>query len=113
MLLFKEYNEEKRLDIAWYQSNNVIYSECDDNMNDFKTLRVTFKNGATYQYDNVLVQDYLMFRNGGLDGSNGKAFIQFIKNKYNCVKLEPKNVKELEIKLEQAKKNAKKEKDQD
>ena len=88
MIICRNYNEEKRLDKVWYNSTNVIYSECDDNVDALKTLRVTFKNGATYQYSDVDVNDYVMFVHGGLDGSNGKALNKFIKPKYKCEKID-------------------------
>ena len=81
MLLLREYNQEKRLDRAWYSSSNIVYSECEDHENELKTLRVVFKNGSCYEYKEVSVMDYLMFMHGGLDGSNGKALNSFIKTK--------------------------------
>ena len=41
MLIFREYNEEKKLDRAWFKSSNVFYSECEDRVNELKVLRVT------------------------------------------------------------------------
>ena len=79
MIILRDYNEEKRLDRAWYSSSNIVYSECDDNKDNYKTLRVVFKNGSCYEYKNIDVMDYLMFMHGGLDGSNGKALNKFIK----------------------------------
>lgn len=89
MILLREYNEEKRLDRVWYDSSNVFYSECEDGDTVKKVLRVVFKNGATYQYSDVDVNDYIMFIAGGADNSNGKALNEFVKKK-NCpyVKLE-------------------------
>lgn len=89
MILLREYNEEKRLDRVWYDSSNVFYSECEDGDTAKKVLRVVFKNGATYQYSDVDVNDYIMFIAGGADNSNGKALNEFVKKK-NCpyVKLE-------------------------
>lgn len=92
MIICRDYNKEKRLDRVWYDSSNILYSECDDNLNELKTLRVTFKNGATYQYESVDVNDYLLFVNGGLDGSNGKALNKFIKPKYEFIRLENSDV---------------------
>lgn len=89
MITFRYYDKDKRLDRAWYDSSNIIYSECDDNENDFKTLRIVFKRGDRYEYSNVDVKDYLMFMTGGTDGSNGKAFHKFILPKYEAKKLEP------------------------
>ena len=93
MIIIRNYNEEKRLDRAWYNSSNIVYSECEDKENDYKTLRVVFKNGACYEYKNVSVMDYLMFMHGGIDGSNGKALNKFIKeNKYEYERLDNKDL---------------------
>lgn len=87
MLLFRYYDKDKKIDRAWYDSSNIIYSECDDNKDALKTLRIVFKKGDMYEYKEVDVNDYLMFMNGGLDGSNGKAFYKFIKPKYEVEKI--------------------------
>jgi len=109
MILFRKYDKEKRIDKAWYDSSNIVYSECDDHVNALKTLRVVFKTGDMYEYENVDVNDYLMFMAGGLDGSNGKAFFKFIRNKYEGVKLEPVNLEELKVKMEELKEAERKE----
>lgn len=77
-----------KTDKVWYNSSNVFYSECYDKDNDFKLLKVVFNNGGTYLYKDVDVNDYLMFKYGGTDGSNGKALNKFIKNKYECERIE-------------------------
>lgn len=101
MLLKRDYNQEKRLDRAWYSSSNIIYSECDDHENDYKTLRVTFKNGACYEYYKVSVQDYLMFMYGGLDGSNGKALNKFVKaNQYEYKRIDDSDLNLINEELE-------------
>lgn len=109
MVLFRLYDKAKKVDRIWYKSSNIVYTECDDNENDYKTLRVTFKNGSTYQYNEIDVNDYVLFVHGGLYGSNGKALNQFIKQKYNFEKLEDKDVslllKECENLLEKSKKD--------
>lgn len=89
MVLFRYYDKDKKIDRAWFDSSNIIYSECDDNENALKTLRIVFKKGDLYEYKDVDVNDYLMFMHGGLDGSNGKAFYKFIKPKYEVEKKEP------------------------
>lgn len=101
MILFRKYSEKEKIDKIWYQSSNIVYSECLDNDNDYKTLIVVFKGGATYQYNNVDVQDYVMFVHGGLDGSNGKALNSFIKKKCEYVKLPNRNLEELQKELEE------------
>lgn len=106
MLLKRDYNQEKRLDRAWYSSSNIIYSECDDHENDYKTLRVTFKNGACYEYYKVSVQDYLMFMHGGLDGSNGKALNKFVKaNQYEYKRIDDSDLNLINEELEKLIKN--------
>ena len=100
MLIERYYNENTHLDKAWYESSNIIYSECDDNENDLKTLRVVFKNGSCYEYYKITVQDYLMFMHGGLDGSNGKALNSFIKQKkYEYKKIEDANLENINEEL--------------
>ena len=85
------------VDKNWYQSSNIRYSECDDHDNELKTLRVVFNNGTQYEYKNVNVQDYLVFRN---DASQGKALNQHIKAKgYEYEKLEDANMEALEDEL--------------
>ena len=94
----KIYNlYENDLDKAWYDSSNVVYSECDDVTDGLKVLRVTFKNGSTYQYKDVDVNDYLMFRE---NESQGKALNKFIK-KYATERIDDKNVDELKETLDQ------------
>lgn len=93
MILHRVYENKK--DRVWYESSNIVYSECDDNENDLKTLRVTFKNGSTYQYENVDVNNYVLFVHGGLDGSNGKALNKFIKPNCEYKRLDDLSVKDL------------------
>ena len=100
MIIFRYYDEDERIDRAWYDSSNVLYSECEDKVNELKVLRVVFKNGATYVYKNVNVNDYLMFMAGGLDGSNGKALNKFIKAKCECEKVCETDIAQLRAQLE-------------
>ena len=39
-----------------------------------------------------MVKDYIMFKHGGLDGSQGKALNKFIKPKYEFEKVENANM---------------------
>ncbi len=104
MIIFRDYNKDKKLDRAWFDSSNIVYSECDDNSDALKTLRIVFKKGDMYEYKDVDVKDYLMFIAGGLDGSNGKAFFKFIKPKYEVKKLEPVDLEALKAEMEELKK---------
>ena len=74
------------VDKAWYDSSNVIYTECIDNDNKPKTLKVVFSNGTQYQYEDVDVRDYLLLRESD---SQGKALNRLIKEKkYEYKKLD-------------------------
>lgn len=95
MLSFRYYDPEERIDRVWYDSTNLLYSECDDNVDDYKTLRITFKNGQTYLYEKVDVNDYVLFAHGGTDASNGKAFWKVIRPKYEGKKIGEKTEKEI------------------
>lgn len=99
MLILKEY--KNNLEKAWYNSSNIIYSECDDKINDLKELKIVFKNGSTYIYHKVDVKDYLFFRSAM---SQGKALNEYIK-KYEYTKCNISDVEiisnELNKKLEQ------------
>lgn len=85
------------VDRAWFQSSNIRYCECLDHNGQLKTLKVVFNNGTQYEYKNVNVNHYLLFRE---DVSQGKALNKFIKgNNYEYTKLENANLEELEGEL--------------
>ena len=87
--IFNYYTKNKDgiyTECCWYKSSNVVYTECIDNENKPKTLKVVFANGTQYQYNDVDVRDYLLLRE---DKSQGKALNRLIKEKkYEYVKLE-------------------------
>lgn len=84
MKIFEYYADD--VDHVWYDSSNIKYTECIDKENELKTLKVVFKNGTQYEYKNVNVEDYLMFRE---HGSQGRALSLYIKsNNYEYKKLE-------------------------
>lgn len=92
MIVFNKYVNSR--DYTWYDSSNVVYSECIDTNEAFKTLKMVFKGGRQYIYHNVDPSDYLMFRNAE---SNGKAFSTYIK-KYECQRLPDITMEELDEK---------------
>ena len=100
-LIINKY--ENNLDKCWYDSSNIIYSECIDNENSYKDLKVTFKDGRTYLYKSLTVQDYLFFRN---DNSQGKALGQYITcKKFGKLKYEFEKIENLDLeKIESEKK---------
>lgn len=104
MILVSKYDETEKTDVVFYESSNIYYSKAVEHKDDnFVDLYVTFKNGSTYLYKDVdMVKDYVMFKHGGLDGSQGKALNKFIKPKYEFEKVENANMellKEEYIKL--------------
>lgn len=87
-----------KVDKTWYQSSNIKYSECVDNENAYKTLKIVFSNGTQYQYNDVDVRDYLMFRE---DASQGQALNKYIKKRgYEYQKLEDADLSSIENELE-------------
>ena len=94
MILKSVYDEKTLTERVWYDSSSVFYSEFVEHENDNNgELFVTFKNGGTYHYENVdMVHDYILFKNGGLEKSQGKALNMYIKPKYQFNKLENKDI---------------------
>lgn len=92
-LLLEKYVDS--IDYCWYDSSTIKYSKCYDKMDDYKDLEVTFKDGRTYKYFKVIIQDYLLFKHGGLDNSQGKALNSFIK-KYKFEKLDNLDINVIE-----------------
>lgn len=101
-------NYKDKLDKCWYDSSNVLYSQCVDNDNDFKDLQITFKDGRTYLYQGVNVNDYILFK---MDISQGKALNKYIIKKYKGVRLSDMDLsilnEEKEKLLEERKSNEK------
>lgn len=86
------------VDKTWYDSSNVKYSECIDHDNELKTLKIVFNNGTQYQYNEVNVNKYLLFRE---DLSQGKALNKYIKSEgYEYEKLENADMENLQKELE-------------
>lgn len=100
MITFRYYDKDEKVDRIWYSSSNILYSECDDKTDDFKELRITFKNGETYAYKKVDVNDYVLFAHGGIDASNGKAFWKIIRPKYEAEKIGKKTAEEINSLME-------------
>lgn len=90
--IFNYYKDN--VDKTWYKSSNVKYTECIDNDNALKTLKVVFNNGTQYEYKDVDVRDYLLLRDSE---STGKALNRLIKEKkYEYKKLDNANIDMLE-----------------
>ena len=96
MILKKIYNEETRTQRVWYDSSMIAYSEMVEDENENKgDLHITFKNGTTYIYKDVLFEDYVVFIGGGTDSSQGKTLNKVIKTKYEFEKGENKSIQDL------------------
>lgn len=90
MLTFNRYINQE--DNVWYDSSNILYSKYYDTQNSAtKTLKIVFKNGRTYVYNDVDVNDYIQFKTAS---SNGSAFYQFIK-KYPNSRIEDTDLNKL------------------
>ena len=87
--VFNLYTKDKNgndIDRTWYLSSNIKYSECVDRDNELKILRIVFNNATQYEYKDVDVSQYLLFRDAD---SQGKALNQFIKPKgYAYIRLD-------------------------
>lgn len=104
-IIGKLYEEKTRTDRVWYSSSNVFFSKFVENENDNNgQLYVTFKNGATYHYKDVdMVTDYLLFKHGGIDASQGKTLNKLIKGKYEYERVADENIAQLTEELSKLK----------
>ena len=76
----KYYDKKTLTEKVWHNSSMLKYTEMVEDPNEnYGDLTVVFNNGSTYKYKNVSLADYVVMVGGGLDGSNGKAFNQFVK----------------------------------
>ncbi len=89
----KTYNRyENGIDHTWYDSSNIIYSQCCDK-GDKKSLRIVFKGGRVYLYRNVEIGDYILMRDSA---STGESANKNIIKKYQSVRLEDVDLAKLE-----------------
>ena len=91
MLTYTKYIDNQSHD--WYDSSNLLYSLAYDNNGPTVTLKVVFHDGRTYRYRDVDKQDFISFR---MAQSNGKAFGQYIRNKYKGERLSDTSKEKLE-----------------
>lgn len=99
-VILNEYKD--KIDYTWYDSSNILYSECYDKDDELKDLKIVFKGGRSYLYEKIDVNDYLMFRS---DLSQGKALNKYItikdsngNPKHKTVRLPDTDLVELEAK---------------
>lgn len=90
MITYNKYINSE--DHTWYDSSNVVFSKCYDNDLETKTLKVVFKNGRTYLYKDVSVNDYIAFKSAP---STGEAINKFIIKKYKGVRIADTDIEQL------------------
>ena len=72
------------VDHTWYDSSNIIYSECFDTQDNSKrAVKIVFKGGRTYLYKEVEPLDYVLFRDAQ---SNGQVFSTLLGNMVRSVR---------------------------
>lgn len=92
MIVYNKYIDNQ--DYTWYDSSNVLFSKCYDNPNSSnKTLKIVFKNGRTYVYKDVDINDYLTFKTAT---SNGQTVNSSIIKKYKGVRITDTQTDKLE-----------------
>lgn len=83
MIVYNKYIDSQ--DHTWYDSSNVLFSKCYDKANSkTKNLKIVFKNGRTYLYKDVDINDYLSFK---MAESNGQSVNTYIIKKYKGVRI--------------------------
>lgn len=90
-IIFNRYLNN--IDYTWYDSTNIIYSECYDNEGLFKNVKIVYKGGRSYLYKDVNADDYLQFKL--TTESHGSAVNEYIVKKYKCVRLPDVDLEEL------------------
>lgn len=90
MKIYSKYENSQEL--CWYDSSNTVFSKCYDNPGELKVVKIIFKNGRTYLYKDVDVNDYIAFRDAE---SNGSAFHKHIK-KYAPTRIQDTDMEKLD-----------------
>lgn len=89
----KTYSKyENSQEFCFFDSSNVIFCKCYDNPGDAKVLKIVFKDGRTYLYKDVDVNDYIAFRDSQ---SNGNEFAKRIR-KYACTRIQDTDMGKLD-----------------
>lgn len=91
MIIYSRYYNN--IDHTWYDSSNLRYSEWDESATS-PILKLVFNNGRAYTYENVDINDYLMFKADTI--SNGKAVNKYIIKKYTGTRVDDVQLESLE-----------------
>jgi len=100
MIIKKIYDEQTRTQKIWYDSSMLLYSEMVESETENNgDLYITFKNGTTYKYNNVSLEDYVLLIGASTDASHGKTLNKIIKQKYECSKIGDADVEKINKEL--------------
>lgn len=101
MVIKKVYDEKTKSERAWYDSTMFFYSKAVEHDNENKVdLFITFKNGWTYKYKDVKLEDYVLLISGYESGSHGKTLNRIIKTKYEFERVDDIPISELQMELD-------------
>lgn len=96
MVIFKVYDENTKTQKVWYDSTMFVYTKAVEQEKENKVdLYVTFKNGWTYKYKNVKMEDYILLLSGFEQSSHGKTLNRVIKPNYEFERVDNLNVDDL------------------
>lgn len=89
MVILKKYDEETKTEKAWYDSSMFCFTKAVEHTDsNHVDLYVTFKNGWTYKYKDVKLEDYVLLISGFEQTSHGKTLNKIIKPNYEFERLE-------------------------
>ena len=91
MIIYQKYID--MIMHTWYDSSNLLYSKCYDSNGPTATLNVVFADGRTYKYKDVYKEDFMQLQSAP---SNGKAFGQYIRSKYQGIRMADTSREDLE-----------------
>ena len=93
MVVYKIYDENTKTQKVWYDSTMFCFTKAVEHENENKVeLFVTFKNGWTYNYKDVKMEDYVLLLSGFEQSSHGKTLNKVIKPNYEFERVKDENV---------------------
>lgn len=96
MVIKKFYDADKKEEKAWYDSTMFCFTRAVEHPDaNLVELYVTFKNGWTYLYKNVKLEDYVLLISGFEQTSHGKTLNKVIKPNYEFERLDNLNVDDI------------------
>lgn len=96
MVILKKYDENTKTEKAWYDSSMFCFTKAVEHENsNHVELYVTFKNGWTYVYKDVKLEDYVLLISGFEQSSHGKTLNKVIKPNYEFERIDNRNVDDI------------------